>query len=59
MNRAGGLPANLELRKVDEGRLVARNIPFPLAHKRGHYGSLDNGVLRKKGVDPKVKSESL
>jgi hypothetical protein len=32
MNRAGGLPANLELRMADEGRLVARHVPFPLAH---------------------------
>jgi len=34
MNRAGGLPANLELRMADEGRLVARHVPFPLAHGR-------------------------
>ena len=32
MTGAGGLPANLELRMADEGRLVARHVPFPLAH---------------------------
>ena len=38
MTRAGGLPANLELRMADAGWLVARHVPFPLAHGRGHLG---------------------
>jgi len=29
MNRAGGLPANIELRMADEGRLVARHWSSP------------------------------
>jgi len=38
MNRAGGLPTSFELRMADKGRLVARHVPFPLAHSRA--GSL-------------------
>jgi len=28
MNRAGGLPVNLQLRMADESRLVVRHVPF-------------------------------
>jgi hypothetical protein len=39
MNRAGGLPTSFELRMANKGRLVARHVPFPLSHGRGHCSS--------------------
>ena len=48
MKRAGGLPANLKLRMGDEGRLVARHIPFPLAHGRVSAVPSDNVYYGKR-----------
>jgi hypothetical protein len=39
MTRAGGLPANLELRVADEGRLVDRHVPFHSLTGGGNRGS--------------------
>ena len=41
MNRAGGLPASVELRMADEGRLVARHV----------FNVIRNGI----GVDRKLR----
>ena len=56
MNRAGGLPANLQLQMIDEGRLVDRHVPIPLAHLPGGDNSfrLTFSFTRSRGVMKRV-----